>query len=151
MVLNADGSEPWWMETGPGWGDGAAYPHGIQNRFAVYQLDSVFGSFDQFINEVQWYQFANLKYEIETMRARASIMGYVITELTDVHWEANGLMDMNRNPRMFHERFAEVNADIVIVPKIKRYAGVSGETFRFDVSISSGGKEIPDRSRAADR
>ena len=144
LVLNADGSEPWWMETGPGWGDGAAYPHAIQNRFAVYQLDSVFGSFDQFITDVQWYQFGNLKYEIETMRARASIMGYVITELTDVHWEANGLMDINRNPRIFHERFAEVNTDIVIVPKVKRYSGVSGETFRFEVAISSGGQEIPE-------
>jgi Glycosyl hydrolases family 2, TIM barrel domain/Glycosyl hydrolases family 2, sugar binding domain/Glycosyl hydrolases family 2 len=143
-LLNADGSEPWWMETGPGWGDGAAYPHSIQNRFAVYQLDSVFGSFDQFINAVQWYQFSNLKYEIESMRARASIMGYVVTELTDVHWEANGLMDLNRNPRVFHERFAEVNSEIVIVPKVKRYSGVSGENFSFEIAIASGGQEIPD-------
>ncbi len=143
-LVNADGSEPWWMESGPGWGDGAAYPHSIQNRFAAYRLDSVFGSFDQFIDAVQWYQFGNLKYEIETMRARASIMGYVITELTDVHWEANGLMDLNRNLRVFHERFAEVNSDIVIVPKISRYAGVSGMTFRFDVSIASSGLKIPE-------
>ena len=142
-LLKADGSEPWWMETGPGWGDGAAYPHSIENRFDTYQLKTAFGSFDDFITNVQWYQFVNLKYEIETMRARASIMGYVITELTDVHWEANGLLDIDRNPRIFHDQFSTINSDIVIVPKVKHYSGTSGDSFKFDVSIATGGASIP--------
>ena len=142
-VANTDGSEPWWMETGAGWGDGAATPHGVQNRFAAYQLESAFGSFDAFIAQVQWYQFANLKYEIETMRARASIQGYVITELTDVHWESNGLLDMNRNPRVFHEQFASINSDLMIVPKVARYSGTSGQAFRFNIAIATGGVTLP--------
>ena len=137
-VANADGSEPWWMETGSVWGDGVAYPHGVQNRFATFQLGSVFGSFGAFIAAAQWYQFANLKYEIEVMRAEATIQGYVITEFTDVHWESNGLLDMNRNPRVFHEVFATINADVVIVPRVADYFGIAGQPFRFDVAVATG-------------
>jgi Glycosyl hydrolases family 2, TIM barrel domain/Glycosyl hydrolases family 2/Glycosyl hydrolases family 2, sugar binding domain len=142
-AVGADGKQPWWMETGPAWGDGAAYPHGIETRFTTYQLGSVFGSFSNFIEQVQWYQFGNLKYEIESLRARSAIQGYVITELTDVHWEANGLLDMNRNPRVFHDRFAAINTDLVIVPVIEHYCASAGKTFRFKVMVATGGKRCP--------
>ena len=134
-----NGAEPWWMETGAAWGDGVAYPHGIENRFATLGLDKVFGSFDAFIAAAQWYQFANLKYQIESMRAHPLIMGYVITEFTDVHWESNGLLDMNRNPRVFHDRFGSINADVVIVPKVARYAGVAGDVLRIGIGVATGG------------
>jgi hypothetical protein len=143
QVANPDGSEPWWMETGFGWGDSSAYPHGLQNRFAAYHLDEVFGSFDAFIEKVQWYQFDNLKYQIEAMRARQPIQGYVITEITDVHWEANGLLDIRRNPRVFHERFPQINADLVIVPNILHYAGWAGQSFSFGLSVATGGARLP--------
>jgi hypothetical protein len=143
QVKNAAGEEPWWAETGSNWGDGAAYPHGIENRFATYHLDKVFGSFDGFIDSVQWYQFANLKYEIESMRAHAPIQGYVITEMTDVHWEANGLLDINRNPRAFHDRFAEVNNDLVIVPQIDRHALWSGDSVALKLKVATGGEIVP--------
>ncbi|MCX7300000.1 MAG: hypothetical protein NTX73_06415 [Rhodobacterales bacterium] len=132
-------AEPWWMETGQTWGDGAAYPHGVQARFDTLNMAPVFGSFENFIEQVQWYQFMNLKYEIEVMRRHPSIMGYVITEFTDVHWESNGLLDMNRNPRVFHDRFHSINADTVIVPTIDRYAGTAGTAFTLDLGVSTGG------------
>ena len=141
-VAAPDGSEPWWMETGSAWGDGVAYPHGVQIRFATYRLDTVFGSFDAFIKAAQWYQFANLKYQIESLRARPSIMGYVITEFTDVHWESNGLLDMNRNPRIFHNQFATINTDIVIVPRVAQYSGYAGQIFTFGLSVAFGGKDF---------
>lgn len=141
--VTINGAEPWWMETGASWGDSAAYPHGIQHRFDALGLSKVFGGFDAFIAAAQWYQFANLKYEIEVMRAHPAIMGYVITEFTDVHWESNGLLDMNRNPRVFHDRFPQINADIVIVPKFERYAGVAGQGFTFDLGVASGAATLP--------
>ena len=141
--VKINGDEPWWMETGQGWGDGAAYPHGIEARFAALRLGTVFKDFTSFIEQVQWYQFANLKYQIETMRARPQIQGYVITEFTDVHWESNGLLDMNRNPRVFHDRFASINADVVIVPQVTRYAGVAGDGFSFGVKVATGGVALP--------
>ncbi len=137
-----NGSEPWWFETGASWGDGAAYPHGIEGRYDALRLDSVFGSFDAYIAAAQWYQFANLKYQIETMRAHPSIMGYVITEFTDVHWESNGLLDMNREPRAFGTVFPTINADIVIVPGVDRYSGTEGEIFRFSPAVATGGATL---------
>jgi hypothetical protein len=141
--VRVNGAEPWWMETGGTWGEGVAYPHGVQDRFAQLRLERVFGDFNGFIGAVQGYQFANLKYEIEVMRAHASIQGYVITEFTDVHWESNGLLDMNRNPRSFHAAFATINADTVIVPKVNRYSGWAGETFQMGVSVATGGRALP--------
>lgn len=143
QVKTPAGEEPWWAETGGNWGDGAAYPHGIQNRFQTYHLDGVFKSFGDFITDVQWYQFANLKYEIESMRAHAPIQGYVITEMTDVHWEANGLLDINRNPRAFHDRFAEVNTDTVIVPQLAHHAVTSGDSLALNLKVATGGKPVP--------
>ncbi|GHC65238.1 glycoside hydrolase family 2 protein [Neogemmobacter tilapiae] len=140
--VTINGAEPWWMETGGTWGDGAAYPHGVQFRFASLGLDTVFGGFDAFIRAVQWYQFDNLKYQIEVMRAHPSIQGYVITEFTDVHWESNGLLDMNRNPRVFHDVFGRINADVVIAPRLDRYSAKAGETLRLAPGIATGGKAL---------
>jgi hypothetical protein len=143
QLANEDGSEPWWMETGQSWGDGTAYPHGMRERFEVLRMDRAFGSFDRFVAATQWHQFHTLKYQIESMRSHASIMGYVLTEFTDVHWEANGLMDMRRNLRIFHERFVEINADVVIVPKVERWAFWCGETIEIAPLVSAGGTALP--------
>jgi hypothetical protein len=141
--VQIDGTEPWWMETGQTWGEGAAYPHGIELRAKMLDLDRVFGGVEQFIQAVQGYQWMNLKYQIEVMRRHPTIMGYVITEFTDVHWESNGLLDMNRNPRTFSDRFHMVNADVVIVPIVDRYAGWGGASFYFNVQLSTGAVDMP--------
>lgn len=140
FLRDKDGCDPWWFEGGELWSDGAGSLAGVENRFSNLYLDSVFGSFDAFVMAAQWYQFANLKYEIETMRAYPSIAGYVVTQLTDVHWEANGLMDMARNLRPFHQQFADINTDIVILPQLSRWAFWAGEQLDLNVKIATGGK-----------
>ncbi len=72
------------------------------------------------------------------MRRKPSLAGYVITELHDCHWESNGLLDMRRNPRVFHELFHIVNSDTVIVPKWERLSYWSGETAQVQVAIAHG-------------
>ncbi|NLR99839.1 glycoside hydrolase family 2 [Rhizobium sp. P38BS-XIX] len=142
--LLQDGKEPFWFINGLEWdSEGATYPHGVQQRFRTYQFDKVFPSFDSFIEDAQWHQFNALKFEIEEMRRHASIQGYVITELTDLHWEANGLMDMERNTRAYHNRFHEINSDVVIVPRMQRYAVWAGDTTSVELEISTGGQAIP--------
>jgi hypothetical protein len=64
---------------------------------------------------------------IESMHRHPQIVGYVITEFTDVHWEANGLLDIKRNPKAFFHDFAAINADTVIVPQWDRLAYWAGE------------------------
>jgi hypothetical protein len=101
-------------------------------------MDRVFGSFDRFVEAAQWQQYQALKYEIEAMRRRQPIAGYVITELTDCHWESNGLLDMRRNIRVFHDRFAVINADTVVAPKWRRLSYWSGEPLEIDIAVAHG-------------
>jgi Glycosyl hydrolases family 2, TIM barrel domain/Glycosyl hydrolases family 2 len=146
-LLRDDGKDPWWMAYGATWADGVALPQGIEARFSELGLAQVFGSFTGFIDQVQWHQWMNLKHEIEVMRRHPTIAGYVITEFTDVHWEGNGLMDMNRNPRVFAPAMPKVNADIVISPGLARHAAWAGEAVSFDLRISTGGASLPEGAR----
>jgi hypothetical protein len=149
LLRDGSGRDPWWMPYGATWADGVALPQGVEARFRELGLAQVFGGFTRFIEEVQWYQHMNLKYEIEVIRTHAPIGGYVITELTDVHWEGNGLMDMARNPRIFAEALPSVNADIVIIPAAARHAIAAGDDASFAVTISTGGARLPAGSRLA--
>jgi len=135
-------TDPWWFETGAQWGEGVAYPKGLEQRYRSFFLDRAFGSFDAFIAATQWFQFTGLKYQIEKLRSSASIQGYVITELTDIYWEANGLMDMERNLRAFHEPFAEINADVVIIPGFRRWGYWTGESLDFAPVLATGGSFV---------
>ncbi|MGO4572259.1 glycoside hydrolase family 2 protein [Microvirga sp. 2TAF3] len=137
-LRDSKGEEPWWFETGHDWGEGVMYAHGVENRFSDWSMDRVFGDLRRFVIAAQWQQFRALKYEIESMRRKPSLAGYVITELHDCHWESNGLLDMRRNPRIFHELFHIINAPTVIVPKWERVSYWAGETARLQVSIAHG-------------
>ncbi|MDQ0322388.1 hypothetical protein QO002_004594 [Pararhizobium capsulatum DSM 1112] len=146
-LRDESGRDPWWMAYGATWADGTALPQGIEARFRELGLGQVFGDIGSFIEQVQWYQYMNLKYEIEVIRTHAPIGGYVITELTDVHWEGNGLMDMARNPRPFAQALPAVNSDIVIAPGAARHAMYGGEDAAFNVKVSTGGATLPEGSR----
>jgi hypothetical protein len=149
LLRDENGRDPWWMPYGATWADGTALPQGVEARFRELGMAQVFGDFTGFIEQVQWYQHMNLKYELEVIRSHPSIGGYVITELTDVHWEGNGLMDMARNPRVFAEALPAVNADIVIAPGARRFAITGGDNAGFDLKISTGGANLPEGSRLA--
>ena len=138
LLVGADGREPWWFETGHDWSGGVMYPHGIENRFRDWHLDLVFGDFEHMVTATQWHQFEALKYQIERMRMRPELAGYVITEFTDVHWEANGLLDMRRNPRAFHAAMPGVNGDTVAMLVLERWAFWSGETISVSICIAHG-------------
>jgi hypothetical protein len=137
-LRNADGTEPWWFETGHDWGEGVMYAHGVENRFVDWSIDRVFGTLRGFVEAAQWQQYRALKYEIEVMRRRPALAGYVITEFTDAHWESNGLLDMRRNTRVFHNDFASVNADLVVIPRWERLSYWEGEPLRVDLTVSNG-------------
>ena len=52
------------------------------------------------------------------MRARPEIAGYVLTELRDVHWEANGLLDMSGEPRTFVGELPELNGSPALIARL---------------------------------
>jgi hypothetical protein len=130
------GTPPWWFDTGLEWGDGVVYPRGIEQRFKDYYLDRVFPSVSALSEASQRLQFDALKFEIENIRSHASIQGYVITEFTDLHWECNGLLDMYRNPKVYHSRLKEINTDDLLIPLWERLAFAGDETCEMEILFS---------------
>ncbi len=126
-LQDADGREPWWFETGGDTSAGIVRPAGVRERFDEWGLAEVFGSFEAFVDVSQRHEVDGLSLQIEDLRSHPQIAGYVVTEFTDVHWEANGLLDMRRRPKAGLERLRRVNApDVVIaLPERNRYR--SGE------------------------
>jgi len=140
-ILEKDGSEPWWFESGHDWNLGAAYPHGIETRFRDAHLAPVFGDIDGFVSAAQELQYRALKRQIETLRWERPISGYVITELNDTQWESNGLMDVLNRPRVFAERLAELQRPWLVIARTARTAVRAGE--RFEVSARLAGPVDP--------
>jgi hypothetical protein len=119
------GDDPPWFGLGPWWnsweGEGG-WPSGVEERFARLGLESVWGDYERFAKATQMHQYHALKFEIEAMRRQPALAGYVITELSDIYWESNGLLDFHRNPKAYHDEFAHINAPDVIVPQPAAYA-----------------------------
>lgn len=128
--------DPAWFTLGPWWSpwEGeAGWPEGVAERFAALGLDAIWPDYEAFATATQWHQFAALKFEIETMRRQPTLAGYVITEFTDAYWESNGLLDFNRQPKAYHDRFAAINAPDVIIPQAERYAYWDDQPVRVQV------------------
>jgi hypothetical protein len=131
-LLTEYGEEPAWFRSGVD----AAVPHGVQRRFTRYHLDEIFGSYDQFAIATQWHQYFALKYQIEEMRKYSSIVGYVITEFTDLHWEANGLLNIWRRPKVFHNQLTRFQQQDVILADWQRISYWEGDLCQVPVVVS---------------
>ena len=49
---------------------------------------------------------------------------------------------MNRNPRVFHDRFPQINADLVIAPRLEHDAGRVREAFPFGLALATRGQVV---------
>ncbi len=131
-LLSDYGEEPPWFKSG----ENITQPHGVQRRFSRYHLDEIFGSYDQFAIATQWHQFSALKYEIEEMRKYRSIGGYVITEFTDLHWEANGLLNIWRRPKVFHHQLAQFQQQDILFAGWQRLNYWEGDLCNVEIWVS---------------
>ncbi|MEZ4870599.1 MAG: glycoside hydrolase family 2 TIM barrel-domain containing protein [Caldilineaceae bacterium] len=126
--IQEGGQDPWWFENGQEWGEGIVYPHQMTRRFGYWGLADVFGDFAAFIRNQQEHMARSLAYEITTMRLHTAVGGYVITEFTDVHWECNGLLDMQRHVKAgLDSYFTPLNQDCVVVVRPQQWSGRPGE------------------------
>jgi hypothetical protein len=126
------GEEPWWFSTG----EGITKPSGVFKRFADQKLDRAFNGMDALADASQEQEWLALKYQIEEMRRRREVAGYVITEFTDLNWEVNGLLDFARNPKIFHHRLRHLQQQDILIPRVERYSYWSGEEVRVMVELS---------------
>ena len=126
---------PWWFARDFD-GRTITRPAGLFDRFHGLGFDRVFRDYRTLAHETQWRQFYSLKHEIESMRRLAPIQGYVITEFTDINWEANGLMDMWRRPKVYAERLAAIQQDDVLLPSTAARNVRAGSDIDIDVLLS---------------
>ncbi len=126
--IREHGQEPWWFETGFDWGGGIVYPHGVEQRFEACGLADLFPSYAEFARHSQAHMARSLHYEISSMRLHDAIAGYVVTEFTDVHWECNGLLTMQRKPKhLLDPLLKDVNQDRVVLLRPSRWSGRPGQ------------------------
>jgi hypothetical protein len=126
---------PWWFERG--FGDRAVTrPAGVFERFKEFGFARLFPNYDALAEATQQHQFVSLKHEIEEIRRHASIQGYVITEFTDINWEANGLMDMWRNPKVYAPELAKLQQPDLVIARTAKKNYTSGEKITFDLLLS---------------
>lgn len=123
---------PWWSryEGEPGW------PKGVSQRFEEFGLAHIWAGYEAFATASQWHQFAAMKFEIEAMRRQPNLAGYVVTELADIYWESNGLLDFLRNPKAYHDVFATINSPDVIIPQVNYQAVWDDETLSVQLHLS---------------
>lgn len=128
-------SLPWWFQYSFG-GREVTNPGGVFKRFEEYGFGTMYGDYNEFATESQWHQFLSLKHEIESIRAHGNIQGYVITAITDVHWEVNGILDMWRNPKVYADELPLFQAPDVLVPRPMKRTCFAGESLSCEVLLS---------------
>lgn len=138
------GQDPWWFQSGYDRAKCAAIASGMDLRFNAYGLNNWFDSVSAFVDSAQRKQYQALKYQIESMRQRDGLSGYVITELTDAHWEANGIMDLENNPRNFAGQLASINQDTMLIPRLSYPVALAGGKLDVQVELSSVVADLPE-------
>ena len=91
-----------------------------------YGLDRIYPDYGALALATERHEYLALKYEIEQMRQRNSIQGYVITELTDANWEANGLMSMWRQPKTFAGELGQLQQDDLVMANFATHNFTAG-------------------------
>ncbi len=127
--------QPWWFDRDFG-GREVTRPAGVLDRFQQYQFGSLFSDYNALAEETQWHQFISLKHEIENMRKHGAIQGYVITGMTDIHWEVNGLLDMWRNPKVFTQELTKIQQPDLVLFDLPKYNFTAGEEIELETLIS---------------
>ncbi len=111
-------------------------PEGIEQRFADYQYNLLFPDLKALTDATEWHEYDALKYELGALRMHPEIQGYVITEFTDVNWEANGLLDMWRHPKAFGDSLAKLQQDDLLILRDDKWNYKAGEPVTSEVYVS---------------
>ena len=126
---------PWWFnrsfENNP-----LTVPAGVHKRFQKYDLAAIFGRYGELADATQLHEGEALVREVDALRSKPQIAGYVITEFTDVHWESNGLLDFWRKPKAFAARLAQAQEDDAVIPRVATNNTYAGKTVRVSVYFS---------------
>jgi hypothetical protein len=140
MRARLGGSDPSWFVRATGdvaADDGIETIAGYEQRFVSSGLAEVFPTVQDLIEHVQCRAFRSLKAQIEQMRLRPEIQGWVVTELSDIEWEANGWLDYWRQPKLFTRDLASLLSDVAVIATPQQPTAWAGEQVHVDVWLSN--------------
>ena len=126
---------PWWFARDFG-GNRFTLPAEVENRFKEYQYGTLFPDLRALESATQQHEFKSLRYEIASLRSRAPIQGYVITEFTDVMWESNGLTDIWRHPKTFAAQLGAIQQDDAVLIRASKHNFFCASEAEADVYFS---------------
>ncbi|BCW97991.1 MAG: hypothetical protein KatS3mg024_0818 [Armatimonadota bacterium] len=132
------GQKPWWFSTATG----ALRPEGVEDRFRQTALDRVFGDFGRLARNTQEMQLLSFKHTVEEIRLRPAISGFVWTELTDLQWESNGLMDFCRNLKSVARIAPLLTGPRCVIIRPQRRNVRPGEAVTIRLSVSNFGEAL---------
>jgi hypothetical protein len=126
---------PWWFSRDFA-GRAITRADGVFDRFRSYGFDRIYPDYDALALATEKHEYLALKYEIEQMRQQAPIQGYVVTELTDTNWEANGLMSMWRQPKAFAEDLGKLQQDDLVMANFSTHNFTAGSAIELPLTVS---------------
>ena len=126
---------PWWFPRDFN-GRELTRANGVFDRLRGYGLDRIYPDYPSLALATEKHEYLALKYEIEQMRQRDTIQGYVITELTDANWEANGLMSMWRRPKAFADELGKLQQDDLLMANFATHNFTAGSPVELPLVVS---------------
>jgi Glycosyl hydrolases family 2, sugar binding domain/Glycosyl hydrolases family 2, TIM barrel domain/Glycosyl hydrolases family 2 len=133
--LPPQGQLPWWFPRDFN-GRELTRAAGVFDRLRTYGFNRIYPDYDALALATEKHEYLALKYEIEQMRQRDTIQGYVITELTDANWEANGLMSMWRRPKIFSEDLGKLQQDDLVMANFATHNFTAGFPVELPLMVS---------------
>ncbi len=130
-----DGAEPWWFGPGADWAFGAGEGTHLLQRFRSLGLEDVFGSWEALVEALHESQLVANRYQTTSIRLHPEISGYVLTQLSDVQWEANGLFDMNRTPKRGTAEWGLSNQDAAVALRTDAYSVFGGGAVELTATV----------------
>lgn len=100
------------------------------------------------IDGTQKYMGVSDKLQIEVFRGTDGVNGFCVTELTDIPWELNGLLDYRRNIKSgVAKEFSVANQEILPIIEFDYAGATSKEALNLDIHIhNSSSMEISARA-----
>ncbi len=126
---------PWWFPRDFN-GRELTRADGVFDRLRAYGFDRIYPDYHSLALATERHEYLALKYEIEQMRQRDTIQGYVITELTDANWEANGLMSMWRQPKAFADELGKLQQDDLVMANFATHNFTAGSPVELPLVVS---------------
>ncbi|HVE98889.1 MAG TPA: glycoside hydrolase family 2 TIM barrel-domain containing protein [Mycobacteriales bacterium] len=99
----------------------------------------------RFVIETQRYQGLSDRLQIEVFRRHDHIGGYVVTELTDVPHELNGLLDLHRQPkRIAVAEIARANQPVLPMLHLESLVVAAGQVVSAPAHVANDGPALAD-------